>query len=225
MGGAPCPDSVLTFDGDDIAGVNDDDFDIADDFAVGAWIYAAQNIAFVAGDGDDEVSLVLSHGSLDDLDGYGIGITENGDAGAPFVTFAVFPSGVLCLATAAIQWNQWTHVAGSYLNATGDDVRLYVNGAQVATGNCTIFQPPVSYDGPFLLGGDGQDPTRAFQGSIDDVYVKHGTTLPDFNDPVACGPEFVAVFSFENGLVSSCANMTPLAADPAPNDPQIDCMQ
>lgn len=225
MGGAPCPDSVLRFDGDDIAGVDDDDFDIGDDFAVGAWIYAAPNPAFVAGDFTNAVSVVVSHGSLNDFDGWGIGISETFDNGQPSATFAVFPSGVLCSAAAPIPWDQWVHVAGTYRNDVGDDVRLYVNGAEEATGNCTVFLPPVSYDGSFLAGGDGEEASRSFIGAIDDVYVKHGTSRPDHNGPIACGPDYVAVFTFDEGMSSSCADALALVPDAPPGDPEIQCMQ
>lgn len=225
MGGGPCPDSVLSFDNDDIAGVSNNTFDIPDNFALGAWVYAAQDPEFVANDGDEALSIVIAHGSLADSDGYGIGIVESGDDGLPFASFAVFPEGLLCRANAPIQWNQWVHIAGTYDDDIGDDIRLYVNGNQVAVANCFTNQPPVSYNGPFLIGGDLVDASWSFLGSVDDVFVKQGTSLPDTAVPITCGAGYVAAFSFETGLVSACANMIPLAADPAPNDPQIVCMQ
>ena len=69
-----------------------------------------------------------------------------------------------------VPMNTWVHLAGTYDGAT---VRLYVNGAEVAseplTGNFAHDRTPV------ILGGNGNDgsgvPTELFPGRIDELML------------------------------------------------------
>jgi hypothetical protein len=60
--------------------------------------------------------------------------------------------------------NEWTHVAATYDNNT---LRLYVNGAEVASFNVAGTLAPAA--GPFLMGNDGSK--RLFAGLIDSAFL------------------------------------------------------
>jgi hypothetical protein len=224
IGGAPCPDSVLALDDSDFARVQSDDFNLDDDFAVGAWIYTTPDMTFAPGDSIQAISIILSHGAFSG-EGFMLGLQETADDGQPYAGFLAYPFGQGCLALAPIAWNAWVHVAGVYNdNIGGDDLFLYVNGALVDGVDCPAPPPVFSHAGPLVIGGLA-DSTAAFFGAIDDLFVKEGSSLPNIAVPITCDPGYVAAFDFETGMTSSCANALTLVPDASPGDPEIDCMQ
>ncbi|NUO52059.1 MAG: LamG domain-containing protein [Polyangiaceae bacterium] len=225
MGGGPCPDSVLVLDDSDSASVTSANFDIDDTFAAGAWIFPTQDPAFIPGDTIQTISIFLSHGDLAAGQGFLLGLQDTMDTGQPYVGIVTYPLGQACLALAPIAWDQWVHVAGVYDDdIIGDDLSIYVNGAFAGSVNCSAPPPVTSYSGPFVVGARADTMADAFLGFMDDVFVKHGTSLPDITMPVSCGAEYVAAFTFDTGMASSCADALTLVPSPAPTDPEIGCM-
>lgn len=73
--------------------------------------------------------------------------------------------------------DHWHFVAGSYDNASGE-MRLYLNGTEVdaqshGVGGALDGDPAV----PVWVGGNG-DPTRFFDGTLDDVRIYNGALTP-----------------------------------------------
>jgi hypothetical protein len=86
----------------------------------------------------------------------------------------------------------WTHVATVYDGAT---VRLYVNGAEVASAALTgTFMPDTT---PVILGGNGNDasgvPTELFPGRIDELMLYGRALSADEIGQLAAGAVFPGV--------------------------------
>jgi hypothetical protein len=83
----------------------------------------------------------------------------------------------------------WTHLATVY---DGADVRLYVNGAEVASAPLTgTFMPDTT---PVILGGNGNDasgvPTELFPGRIDELMLYARALSADEIGQLAAGALF-----------------------------------
>ncbi len=89
--------------------------------------------------------------------------------------------------TSALTANTWTFLAETY---DGSDVRLYVNGAQVA-----IYGQPgtlATSTDQLQIGGDSLNANQYFQGMIDEVRVYNVALTPlqiqsDMNRPIGTG--------------------------------------
>ncbi len=224
-GGSPCADPVLMFDGDDVAQVASDDFQIVNDVVAGAWVFPEQNPAYVAGDGIRPLSIVLAHGSIADEDGFVLAFGEPNDDGVPVAGVIAYPFGAACVVGWPIAWNAWSHLAFRYNdNVFGNDLFFHLNGVEIASVNCSA-PPPLLHDGPLVLGGRAGAAGDFFLGAIDDAFVRRGDTLPDITGPIGCGGDFVAAFNFDGGLGSACIDpLLELSLEPAPADPELGCL-
>ncbi|BDS12132.1 LamG-like jellyroll fold domain-containing protein [Aureispira anguillae] len=106
--------------------------------------------------------------------------------------------------TGTVSLNTWHHIAGTY---DGTNMRLYVDGVQVAIGALSQNIGLASYD--LYLGQDPQFSGRFFPGKIDEVKIWNSTRsateiVEDMNNSV-CGvpfPNLIAYYRFNQGVAN-----------------------
>ncbi|APG27861.1 hypothetical protein A7E78_08455 [Syntrophotalea acetylenivorans] len=140
---------------------DNDDFDIADELTVMAWVHPdSLSVA-----GHDNLYSFLSKDT-----NYEFHVQSNGSI------MWWWGSGSLTTSAGLIQPGVWQHVAFVYSRAAGQ-MRIYLNGSQVASRPFSASLPLNS--DPFYIGSDkatggGEMSGRRFYGAIDEVRVYSG---------------------------------------------------
>jgi uncharacterized repeat protein (TIGR01451 family) len=113
----------------------------------------------------------------------------------PGIGFVYGTTHVETFATAALAANAWAHLAASY---DGANIRLYVNGTQVATrartGNVVTSSNPVTIGGDQIYG-------QFFAGTIDDVRI--------YNRALSAAEIQTDMNTAVGGTVTPTADLTP----------------
>jgi hypothetical protein len=168
-GGRPGGDGAIAFNGSN-AYVTTPLSDTVQNFTVGAWCFPT---AVNAG--------VLRSVFVIGTAGYSFQLRQDGTNWASFYHNVSGDQGAS--STFHLTINRWTHVVARYLNVTGNESKLYVDGKQVASAATSTGVPRLRMGGPLIVGGDGADfggtPQNCWQGLLDDVRVFQSGNFDD----------------------------------------------
>lgn len=106
-------------------------------------------------------------------------------------------------APSALAANSWHHIAASFTSAS-PQIRLYVDGIQVASGNLTVTVNTSNVNG--IIIGKRNDSVNYFEGKIDEVrvwnYVRTAAQIAQSKNKEICAPltGLVAYYNFNQGV-------------------------
>ncbi len=175
--------NALRFDGvDDVVIVpHDNSLDVTTNFTFEAWVKRE----------DTGVSHTILSRDFpgDDTDGsYQWFLTDEGGMRVEANNQGSVNSGAV-----GINVGQWHHVATSYDAAASPNTRIYVDGAEVGSGDISL---PLAFNSDLLIGRRGTD-TLFYQGELDELRIWNTTRTPE-----AIAANYLrAVSGTESGLV------------------------
>ncbi|MFJ4903058.1 LamG-like jellyroll fold domain-containing protein [Streptomyces sp. NPDC088727] len=156
------------FDGGDFSYMNTQGaaVDTTHAFTAGVWVLPEET-------GRDMIAITQS--GITSTSNFSLGTTSDA-AGNPVWSFTL-PSadGESRVTGGTPQAGEWAYLAGAYDPATGK-ARLYVDGAQVATADAAVPEDTVLWN--FVMGRDGDDRSKRWQGSLADVRLWDSVVAP-----------------------------------------------